>query len=382
MYLRYSMRGARSRGGLLEIQIALHTLAHRATASVGHAALRLSAAQTWLQQWIAEHEGTLQYHGPVRKPAEIGTSARGRSRIPTLILMTVRSVDEAIAGHGDSMATWWTLNPTHSFVLLSDDDCRAFIKVCCSRDEQLAYTLLKHGPQRADLFRAIFMREVGGIYIDQDSTLKQPLHSFMPPWASIVTGANQPVNQSFRTAWTFNFLAFAPGCPIWEHAVQHVTRRVIEQARWACLKDKMGCRGFMNCVQNITGTRPYQRAVEAITRRYGCRSMADCQNATHPMLRRLHVVPPAELPYEHTPCHAKRTGKHHVQTLCMRSNDSKPHYVSLPEAAYSFYKANPRGKRLHSSAPGFFQSHCDGAVPSGANDRNPGKLSTGWWTRT
>ena len=123
-------------------------------------------------------------------------------------------------------------------------------------------------------------------------------------------------------------------------------------------------------------------AVAALREDGGCRSMADCQNATHPMLRRLHVVPPAELPYEHTPCHAKRTGKHHVQTLCMRSNDSKPHYVSLPEAAYSFYKANPRGKRLHSSAPGFFQSHCDGAVPSGANDRNPGKLSTGWWTRT
>ena len=88
--------------------------------------------------------------------------------------------------------------------------------------------------EHADLFRAIFMREIGGIYVDQDSTLTAPLRSFVPPWASIVTvGEPRGPEPGFRFAWNFNFLAFEPGCPIWEHAVRHVTARVIEQARYA-----------------------------------------------------------------------------------------------------------------------------------------------------
>ena len=342
----------------------------------------LSPAQAWLHRWVIAREGTPQYHGP--PAAEFSTIMRGgggkKGRIPKIILMTVRAVDEAVINHNDSMSTWWTLNPEYAYLMLtSGGDGKEFLKACCSDQEQLAYGLVKHGPMQADLFRAIFIREIGGIYIDQDSWLSKPLRSFVPPWASIVTAAPAINSSTFRTQWTFNFFASERGSPILYYSVRHAASLIIRQARFACLKDHMGCRGFMNCVQNVTGTRTYNRAIEAVTRQYGCRSMADCQSATHPMLRRLHVMTHTELPMKHVACHGKRSGKYNLKGVCHRRNESAAHYVAIPAASYSYYKANPRGRREKSSAPGYFNPYCEGAVPSPKDAKNPGKWRPEWW---
>ena len=300
--------------------------------------------------------------------------------------MTVKSVASAHANFGAEIASWWRLNPEYSFVMLSDEDCHQFLRACCmsARREYLAYRLLRHGAQRADLFRAIFMREIGGVYVDQDSLLRAPLRSFIPPWASIVTSTAAPAGRGFRAAWNFNFLAFEPRCPILEVAVRNVVASVILQARFACLKDRMGCRGFKACVQNVTGSRTYQRAVEVVTRQHGCQSMVHCEGASHPMLRRLHVVADAELPMQHTPCHSKAPGKagaRHRASNCMR-NESTPHYASIPQAAYTYFYTTRTGRQDHSSAPGYFNSFCRGAVRSPRNSsklHHPGRLPSGTW---
>jgi mannosyltransferase OCH1-like enzyme len=49
-------------------------------------------------------------------------------------------------------------------MLLSDDDCDAFVGAHASEDERAAYGLLRTGAQRADLFRLLFLKAIGGVY--------------------------------------------------------------------------------------------------------------------------------------------------------------------------------------------------------------------------
>ena len=57
-------------------------------------------------------------------------------------------------------------------MLLSDDDCDAFVGAHASEDERAAYGLLRTGAQRADLFRLLFLKAIGGVYADLDLELR------------------------------------------------------------------------------------------------------------------------------------------------------------------------------------------------------------------
>ena len=73
-------------------------------------------------------------------------------------------------------------------MLLSDDDCDAFVGAHASEDERAAYGLLRTGAQRADLFRLLFLKAIGGVYADLDLELSTPLRRVLPPTASSVVG--------------------------------------------------------------------------------------------------------------------------------------------------------------------------------------------------
>lgn len=283
------------------------------------------------------------------------------SRIPRIILMTVASVNESLTNYGRLMSAWWTRNPEYAYMLLSDADCEAFLAACCPRNERIAYSLIKHGAARADLFRAIFMREVGGVYVDQDSAVKRPLHDVIPTSAPAVTHIAQNKVNTSSAAWNFNFLAFEPGSPIWQVQVRRVVASVFEQAAYSCHRDKRGCKGFYACVQNITGSRPYRLSVQETTQKHGCAGMHDCKASTHDKLRGLVVLGDDELPLVHQVCHAKQGQKH----PCVRPKESKAHYVSIPAAAINYYRT-PDGKRDGSSAPAYFKPWCSNAAKDAA----------------
>ena len=182
-------------------------------------------AQRWLLHWQLNHRGTKQY----REPNLDEASALGASRIPRIILMTVASVDEALTNYGHLMEQWWLRNPEYAYVLLSDADCEAFLQACCSIEERTAYAVLKTGPSRADLFRAIWMRDIGGVYVDQDSILTKPLRDVIPASAPLVTHKPSRSQGKSVPGWNFNFLAFQPRCPIWQVQVRRVVARVLER---------------------------------------------------------------------------------------------------------------------------------------------------------
>ena len=317
------------------------------TANVYHDVKAINTQQ-WLQRWQEQHVGTRQF----RPPSIWNASAYAASRIPRLILMTVSSVDEALANYGALMSSWWTHNPEYTYMLLSDLDCESFLQACCPAIERTAYSILKTGAARADLFRAIWMREVGGVYVDQDSLLTRPLGQVLPMSASMVTNA-LTVAGGPSPGWNFNFLAFEARSPIWQTQVRRVVANILQQGRYACHRDSRGCKGFYACVQNVTGTRPFRLTVQEITRQHGCRAIDDCHDAWDEPFRSMVVLSDRELPLKHQACHAKKGSQH----SCKRPNETATHYVSLPAAAQNYY-LTPEGKRDGSSAPAYFNPYC------------------------
>ena len=294
-------------------------------------------AVDWLDRWRSAKRGTPQF-----RP---GTSAESfEARIPRRVLMTASLAEEALANYGSRMATFWEKSPDFEFMLFSDADCESYMRAVGTRDEQLAYRLLRFGAPRADLFRAIFMRDLGGIYVDVDTSLESPLRLAIPPWASIVTQisgkALEPGSKAVdpKACWNFNFLAFEPGSEIWHEQTRTVVSGILEQARFACGRDKGGCNGHYLCVQNITGAQIYRLTVAAVARRAGCVDASNCSNATDGHMRRLHVLNRTALPVMHHPCHAKLGGTATRKRPCTRPNESKTHYVGIAEAAWYWHK--------------------------------------------
>ena len=60
-------------------------------------------------------------------------------------------------------------------MLLSDEDCDSFVGAHATDDERRAYGVLRTGAQRADLFRVLWLKLVGGVYADLDLELRMPL---------------------------------------------------------------------------------------------------------------------------------------------------------------------------------------------------------------
>jgi hypothetical protein len=330
-----------------------------------------AAAKAWLRQWQTDHSGTQKY-----RPASnnIGLPA---SRIPRLVVVTVGSVQKALAGKwAENFASFWTLSPEYAHLILEDADCESFLDACCAPDEGLAFRLVRTGTQKNNVFLASWLREIGGIVVDQDTRLLQPLSTVVHPWASIVT-TWVPCDRSRIGCWSYgNLFAFEPGSPLWRSASRRVVSNVLVQADMACRRSADGCRGFYGCVQELTAQGPYTRAQAHFLARYDCapptyacnnslgycvRSGTTlCKGATHGSLRRL-VVPEADAsPTRHVECHALPGAK----KKCERPNETTVHYVSKPEGAVKYYRT-PEGARDGSSAPGYYWPRCSNSTRLG-----------------
>ena len=319
------------------------------------------AALDWLRRWQKAHRGMPQF-----RPA-VANASDCESRIPRRILMTARNPSEALTNFGKYISTFWEKSPEYEYNLLSDEDCQAYVQVVGSSDERRAYGLLKVGAARSDLFRAIFLRDLGGVYVDTDTSLLKPLRSAIPPWASIVTeigGKNSERASRARdpnAAWNFNFLAFEPGSSIWHEQVQRAVDGIFREARFACTLNASGCKGHYVCVQNTTGAQSYRLSVADVARRSRCSHAASCANATDEHLRRLLVLTKSQVPIAHHPCHVKLGGASTRRHTCRRpKNETEPHYVGIPEAAWAWHKSNNgRRSQCGSSAPAYFEPLCD-----------------------
>ena len=106
---------------------------------------------------------------------QLSAVPRSTQTIPRVIFQVGATAESALKKHEKWMQTWWTLNPEYDYMLLSDEDCDSFVGAHASDDERRAYGVLRTGAQRADLFRVLWLKLVGGVYADLDLELRMPL---------------------------------------------------------------------------------------------------------------------------------------------------------------------------------------------------------------
>ena len=119
----------------------------------------------WLTRWLADAPAS-SYRLPATNAANLTVQ-----RIPRLIVQAVKNRERdrlALTTREQRWAdSWRLLNPEYLYVLLDDDDCRRFVHEHGSELERRAYGSVITGAQRADLFRILFLRSVGGIWADR-----------------------------------------------------------------------------------------------------------------------------------------------------------------------------------------------------------------------
>ena len=71
------------------------------------------------------------------------------------------------------------LHPDFSYVLFTDEDILAFIRERTPSWLPLYKGLTHHAIQRVDLFRYLAIYYYGGLYLDLDLLLTQPLHALL-----------------------------------------------------------------------------------------------------------------------------------------------------------------------------------------------------------
>ena len=206
----------------------------------------------------------------------------GTQRIPRTIVQTSGILANVAMDERRWSRGWRRHNPEYEYLLLDDYACRGFVMRHAALHERHAFNAVATGAQRADLFRAYWLREVppppprnsaarnsaarkfgprairprairrqppthprqvGGIYADLDTELNAPLRTFVPRNASAVAGG----------WWDFSFLAYEPRHPIIVELARRATEEVLHQSLMVAVRHQFPCIGSVGCVLHTTG---------------------------------------------------------------------------------------------------------------------------------
>ena len=184
------------------------------------------------------------------------------------------------------MSSWWTQNPEYEYTFFNDSAAANFVRDYGSADERRAYRSLRVGAQRADLFRLLYLREMGGVYADLDQELGSPLRSWIPADASAVVGRY----------WPYELLIFAPQHPIMVATAKSAVANVNRQLDLHLRNSTERCTSPHTCVLTQTGPAILQIAAREAAVAEGCdkpRSAGlepkrDCHAGASAVMRSVH----------------------------------------------------------------------------------------------
>mmetsp|Transcript_43068 Transcript_43068/g.71597 ORF Transcript_43068/g.71597 Transcript_43068/m.71597 type:complete len:311 (+) Transcript_43068:25-957(+) len=294
-------------------------------------------------EWEFGFKGT--FEGMASRRLSSNDTPYSAQAIPRRIWQIGATLKAALYSHGNLMQTWWKLNPEYEYKFLSDPEASALIVTHASADEQQAYRALINGAQRADLFRVLVLKYLGGVYADLDSELRAPLRTIITSNASCVTGP----------FWTSEMLAYEPGHSILNEAAAIMTRNVLHQVELQSRNDSKRCHAPASCVLFVTGPYVYRRAVAAVAERSGCgryfhlpKRSEQTQKCSDKHMQRTYI------------CHADR-GSIYNSWVC---NISKHWDCRGNSCDASGCKRRECSKAHYTNAANFFHvSKSDGAVP-------------------
>lgn len=79
------------------------------------------------------------------------------------------------------------LNPGFEVRLYGDKECIEFLEEHFTQEHVELFKFIKDGPIKADFFRVCVLYILGGVYLDVDTQLQQPLLEFIPSGVDFVT---------------------------------------------------------------------------------------------------------------------------------------------------------------------------------------------------
>lgn len=205
--------------------------------------------------------------------------------VPRRIMQTGHTFAHALSNHAHWMRAWWEMNPEYEYSFFGDVHAVRFVRAHASPRELCAFLSVHTGSQRADLFRVIYMRKMGGVYADIDQELRTPLAGAVPPAATALVGR----------FWPFEFLVFSPEHPILIEAVYQMTDNILEQVDWKRTNSTRRCKGSHQCVIRVTGPLAWSSSVGAATQAGGCRNKGrmvgwnDCKHARLAALQHMRI---------------------------------------------------------------------------------------------
>ena len=183
-------------------------------------------------------------------------------RIPRRIFQTGRSFKSSVKTHLKFMTGWWGVNPDYEYSFFSDIATLQLVERYASPMELAAYRAVRTGAQKADLFRLLVLRYLGGVYADVDTELRVPLRSVIPSNASATVGGH----------WGTEFLAFEPGHPLLVRGLHSIIQNVHRQLRWIRQGNTTAhCGSPHSCVLLVTGPMALRAALARAAKTLGCK---------------------------------------------------------------------------------------------------------------
>jgi mannosyltransferase OCH1-like enzyme len=139
-------------------------------------------------------------------------------------------------------------NPEYAYHLYDDAEMDAFVKEHFTGEIVDCYNRLNIIVAKVDFWRYLVLYRYGGVYVDMDSSIEQPLHTLIRDTdEAIITAERNPYRY---VQWG---LIFAKGHPILRKTIEKVVEN-IQQNR------------YPNDIHQMTGPSVYSRAIAEVHR--------------------------------------------------------------------------------------------------------------------
>ena len=107
--------------------------------------------------------------------------------IPKVIYITYKTVDAIPVRVIDKLQR---MNPAYTIRTFGNSECAEFLRMYWSVAHAAFFDSIKDGPIKADFWRACVVYTFGGVYLDADVDLLQPLDSLLQPNVELCTPAS------------------------------------------------------------------------------------------------------------------------------------------------------------------------------------------------
>ena len=142
-----------------------------------------------------------------------------KSKIPRIIIQTVKSKDNIPTQWLPSQASIKTIMPDWDYKLFDDVDNRNLVKEVCPFYLPY-YDSFEFPIERVDFVRSVYMTKFGGVYMDSDFEVLQRLDPLFEDGSDLYFVRSGNVGKYL----TNSLIASAPGHPFWEQYRQEMIK--------------------------------------------------------------------------------------------------------------------------------------------------------------